>query len=939
MKFAATLGTRAKAVALADCGASANFISESFVRQNGIKPKECPHQVCLADGRTSDSVGIARNVRVRIGTYTELMDLIVTPLQGYDIILGMSWFEEYNPPVDWRGKSLTLIDKNGRTHELKCPPTGAALWQPQPAPRAQGLNLITSKQLERQHHEGLIDFACLVFAQTPELMVESIRAATAQPPVTPPKTAFQHAPPVATPPNNSKKSFRIVPTTHAHDRKTPHWHGTHMKQPKRVTWASVVEHGSAAQFQSERSSPDVSGNSPFHLHTIHTTPTNILGANTPVQHAHCDRKVGHGLWSSDASSENHAPLLESLRDSIRSAEMHLPRVHSDESRCLEMDSSSRLLWNVVPDRPRRFEKLKLAFAPMNRSIQRNSLVSPINLQTTRGGSPHSGKNEWLDVLASFRTQPEESTDFWVPEFRSRTLGAPEAASSTSEVNLCAQPVPRGQIRCPKVKCPGPTPSLMIRYDDVASSRLSSDRHPFKRIPTAVLNVITQTRLLSVTNNHERLYQRSNSSGSSGIMSRQLDADPKELNCLRSHPAITTGLSNVSTPKLMLNHLYHHPGQGIQGVRFCSRNSRSPPPRPPGKLSSSAADPLEFSEHLNNVSHRAQVVQPTQNERGNASNSSSDPHVGVRARLLGRYRDVFPDELPAGLPPSREVDHKIELTPGSAPPSRPIIRLSANELEELKKQLEELIKAGFIQPSKSPFGAPILFVKKKDGTMRMCIDYRALDNITIKNSYPLPLVDELFDRLQGAKFFSKLDLRSGYHQIRIAPEDVSKTAFRTRYGHFEFLVLPFGLTNAPGTFMHLMHQTFREYLDDFVLVFLDDILIFSKTLEEHERHVKLVLDKLRVSKLYAKESKCEFFKTEVEFLGHMVGRDGIRMMDDKVQAISEWPTPTKVGDIRAFLGTAGYYRKFIRDFSSIATPMTELQGGCQVRMDSQAARSL
>ena len=298
-------------------------------------------------------------------------------------------------------------------------------------------------------------------------------------------------------------------------------------------------------------------------------------------------------------------------------------------------------------------------------------------------------------------------------------------------------------------------------------------------------------------------------------------------------------------------------------------------------------------------------------------------MGVRARLLGRYRDVFPDELPAGLPPSREVDHKIELTPGSTPPSRPIIRLSANELEELKKQLEELIKAGFIQPSKSPFGAPILFVKKKDGTMRMCIDYRALNNITVKNSYPLPLVDELFDRLQGAKFFSKLDLRSGYHQIRIDAKDVPKTAFRTRYGHFEFNVLPFGLTNAPGTFMHLMHETFREYLDDFVLVFLDDILIFSKTLEEHERHVKAVLDKLRASKLYAKESKCEFFKTEVEFLGHMVGRDGVRMMDDKVQAISEWPTPTKVGDIRAFLGTAGYYRKFIRDFSAIATPLTEL----------------
>ena len=293
------------------------------------------------------------------------------------------------------------------------------------------------------------------------------------------------------------------------------------------------------------------------------------------------------------------------------------------------------------------------------------------------------------------------------------------------------------------------------------------------------------------------------------------------------------------------------------------------------------------------------------------------------RLLTQFRDVFPEELPAGLPPSREVDHKIELVPGATPPSRPTYRLSSVELLELKKQLDELTKAGFIQPSKSPFGAPILFVKKKDGSMRMCVDYRALNNVTIKNNYALPRIDELFDRLQGAQYFTKLDLRSGYHQIRIAAGDAPKTAFRTRYGHFEFLVLPFGLTNAPATFMHLMHQTFRDQLDDFVLVFLDDILIFSKTAEEHVKHVQTVLEILRKEKLYAKASKCEFFKTEVEFLGHHVGRDGIRMMDDKLQAINEWPGPKKAGDVRAFLGTAGYYRKFIRNFSAIAAPLSEL----------------
>lgn len=326
-----------------------------------------------------------------------------------------------------------------------------------------------------------------------------------------------------------------------------------------------------------------------------------------------------------------------------------------------------------------------------------------------------------------------------------------------------------------------------------------------------------------------------------------------------------------------------------------------------------------------LSHAIQAVSHA--GPGAGADSMQDPETAARAaasrRTLALYRDVFPDALPPGLPPSREVDHKIELVQGSSPPSRGLIRLSASELVELKKQLDELLKAGFIRPSKSPFGAPILFVKKKTGEMRMCVDYRALNNITIKNSYPLPRIDELFDRLQGAKYFSKIDLRSGYHQIRIAEGDEAKTAFRTRYGHFEFLVLPFGLTNAPGTFMHLMHETFRQHLDDFVLVFLDDILIFSRTLEEHERHVRQVLDTLRKEKLFAKESKCDFFKAEVEFLGHRVGRDGVRMMEDKVKAIGEWPTPTKVGDVRAFLGTAGYYRKFIRNFSSIAAPLSDL----------------
>nr|GEW34519.1 putative reverse transcriptase domain-containing protein [Tanacetum cinerariifolium] len=201
------------------------------------------------------------------------------------------------------------------------------------------------------------------------------------------------------------------------------------------------------------------------------------------------------------------------------------------------------------------------------------------------------------------------------------------------------------------------------------------------------------------------------------------------------------------------------------------------------------------------------------------------------------------------------------------------------------------------------GAPVLFVKKKDSRMRLCINYRELNKITIRNRYPLPRIDDLFDQLQGAMHFSKIDLRSGYHQLQVREQDINKTAFRTRYGHYEFLVMPFGLTNAPAVFMDLMNRIFHEFLDKFVIVFIDDILVFSKSKEEHEDHLRTVLQTLRQEKLYAKFSKCEFWLSSVAFLGHIVSAEGIKMDPAKVEAITKWPRPTSVTETLCLLNYA------------------------------------
>ncbi|GJS94340.1 putative reverse transcriptase domain-containing protein [Tanacetum coccineum] len=255
-------------------------------------------------------------------------------------------------------------------------------------------------------------------------------------------------------------------------------------------------------------------------------------------------------------------------------------------------------------------------------------------------------------------------------------------------------------------------------------------------------------------------------------------------------------------------------------------------------------------------------------------------------VVREFPEVFHEDLP-GLPPVRQVEFQIDLIPRAALVARTPYRLAPSEMQELSNQLQELADRGFIRPSTSPWGAPVLFVKKKDGSFRMCIDYRELNKLTVKNHYPLRRIDDIFDQLQGSSVYSKIDLRSDYHQLRVRNEDIPKTAFRTRYGHYEFQVMPFGLTNARAVFMDLMNRMCKPYLDKFVMVFIDDILIYSHNKEEHANHLRIILELLKKEKLYAKFSKCDFWIRIVQFLGHLIDSQGLHVDPAKIEAKYIW----------------------------------------------------
>ncbi|XP_061366875.1 uncharacterized protein LOC133310005 [Gastrolobium bilobum] len=306
------------------------------------------------------------------------------------------------------------------------------------------------------------------------------------------------------------------------------------------------------------------------------------------------------------------------------------------------------------------------------------------------------------------------------------------------------------------------------------------------------------------------------------------------------------------------------------------------------------------------------------------------------QVLKKYQLVF--QTPHALPPFRGMDHSIHLVEAAKPVSVRPYRFPHHQKSELEKQVSDLMTAGMIQTSKSSFSSPVLLLKKQDGNWRMCIDYRALNAITIPDRFPIPTIDELLDELLGATIFSKLNLRAGYHQIRMLPQNVNKTTFRTHEGHYEFLVMPFGLTNAPSTFQSAMNQIFRPFLRRFVIVFFDDILVYSATIEEHAIHLDSVLACLQHHAFFVKLSKCAFGQSEISYLGHIVCAEGVKADPQKVAAMLDWPQPVNIKQLRAFLGLISYYRKFVHQYANVAWPLTELLKSEKLCWSSAASKA-
>jgi hypothetical protein len=285
--------------------------------------------------------------------------------------------------------------------------------------------------------------------------------------------------------------------------------------------------------------------------------------------------------------------------------------------------------------------------------------------------------------------------------------------------------------------------------------------------------------------------------------------------------------------------------------------------------------------------------------------------------------VFPNDVPSGLPPIRGIEHQIDFVSGATIPNRPPYRSNPEETKELQRQVEELIAKRHVRESMSPCTVSVLLVPKKDGTWRMCVDCRAINNIMVKYRHPIPRLDDMLDKLHGSCIFTKIDQKSRYHQIRMKNGDEWKTAFKTKYRLYEWLVIPFGLTNAPSIFMRLMNHALRAFIGRFVVVYFDTILVYNKSLDEHIDHLHCVLDVLRKEKLYVNLKKCSFCLDKVVFLGYVVSAKGIVVDEEKLKAIKEWPTPKSITKVRSFHGLASFYRRSVKDFSTLAAPLTKI----------------
>ena len=305
-------------------------------------------------------------------------------------------------------------------------------------------------------------------------------------------------------------------------------------------------------------------------------------------------------------------------------------------------------------------------------------------------------------------------------------------------------------------------------------------------------------------------------------------------------------------------------------------------------------------------------------------------------LLQTFEDIYQE--PKQLPPEREIDHRINLKEGTNPINVRPYRYAYFQKSKIEKEVHDMLKLGLIRASTSPFSSPVLLFKKKDDTWRFCTDYKDLNVVTIRDRFPIPTIDDMLDELYGAALFTKLDLRSGYHQVRVHPLDIHKTAFRTHNGHYEYLVMPFGLCNAPSTFQAVMNSIFRPYLRKFVLVFFDDILIYSPNRTMHLEHVQKAFEILRHYNFFIKLSKCAFGQQEIEYLGHIVTSEGVKVDQGKIKAMLEWPKPTNVSELRGFLGLTGYYRKFVRNYGIIARPLTNLLKRGQFSWSEEAENS-